>query len=368
MVEIESEEEVGRKLASVQIIKSIIKHPNADKLSIASVLGWKVIIQLDQFKEGEKVIYFEIDSLLPQKEWSEGFKIRKYKVKTIQLRGELSQGLIMPISILQEHKNEEGKSYSINQDDYKEGDDLTKILGVTKYDDDSDLDGGNKEKAFPTQFGFFKTDEDRIQSTPKYIELFKNKPFYATMKYDGTSATYFYDMKTSIFYILSRNQIRSDPTDEYSRIAEKLKLKELLAKQEGRYAIQGEIYGVGIQKNPLNLKTIEFVVFSVFDIETQKYLDFKHLVDYCKESNLKMVDVILEGDYFNYSIDELKQVSKGNYPNTTNPREGLVFRAKENWHDNLNNSNPRLSFKIINDDFLIHKEKKEEKEAKKLNK
>jgi RNA ligase (TIGR02306 family) len=341
-----------RKLASVQIIADIKEHTNADKLVIASVLGWNVVCSKnDNLKVGDKVIYFEIDSLLPQdKSWTQFLKEKKFKLKTAKIRGELSQGLIMPLKILEEY------NITTDPEKYSVGQDLTSTLNILKYlnDADEDLPSGKKSvHAFPSEFGFVKTDEPRIQSSPKLIEEFKGKPYYATLKYDGTSSTFFMDYeKDKEFYICSRNQRRPyDITDVYSRIADKFKIKEILEKDKGRYAIQGEIYGPKIQNNPFKRKDLDFAVFNVYDYVNKRYLDYEEILTYCKDNSLPYVQVMVEGDNFEFDLNKLKELSKGNYPETENPREGLVFRLKTSWSGN----NYRASFKIINDDFLLQK-------------
>lgn len=344
-------EKTSRKLASIQIITDLIKHTNAEKLMIATILGWNVVCNIsDNFKIGSKVVYFEIDTLLPcDKKFSEFMKDKKYRVKTVKLRGELSQGLALPLSILEEF------NLSSKPEDYEEGQNLTDLLGVTKYENDSDENmpnSSNKASAFPTHFGFAKTDEPRIQSSPKILENFKGKAFYATLKYDGTSTTFCYDANISEVYILSRNMKRPyDKSDVYSQIYDKFNIESILKSEKGKYAIQGETYGPSIQRNLLEVKELQFAVFNVFDMEEKKYLDLKHCLDFCTKHQLPFVDIILKGDSFNLNLDELKKLSKGNYKNTKNPREGLVFRLLDNWND----KGERNSFKIINDDYLLNK-------------
>jgi RNA ligase (TIGR02306 family) len=343
----------GRKLASVQIVDDIKPHLNSDNLALATVLGWQVVIKKEEMKIGEKIVYFEIDSLLPAKNWSEFMKEKKYRVKTINLRKEISQGLILPLSIIGE---------GVNAEDYEVGYDLTEMLGVTKYEIDSDLPDVNTQKTekpventFPT-FLIEKTDEPRIQSCPNILQAFMCQPYWASLKYDGTSVTYALDPSNpEEFYICSRNNRREfNPKDDvYSQVAVKYKIHEkLLSLGDACYALQGEIYGPKIQKNPLAVKEVKLVIFNAKDLKENRYLDLEELEGLCKQLNLQMVDVIEKGDNFNYSINDLKRVCQGFYPNTKNHREGLVFRLQKNWHAEFK----RNSFKIINDQFLLKKD------------
>jgi len=331
-----------RKLASIQIVSDIKAHLNSDRLALAKVLGWQVVIQKEEFKIGQKVVYFEIDTLLPEKPWSEFMRARKFKVKTIKLRGEISQGLILPLKIMGE---------DIKENDFEIGQNITEIIGVSKYEDDADHKTETEVKTsnFPS-FLVEKTDEPRIQSIPYMIDKFIGQSYYASLKYDGTSATYAIDPNNKeTFYICSRNLTREyDPNDLYSSIADEYKIKENLLKYDCRYAIQGEIYGPKISKNYLQVKKISFAVFNIKDLMENRFLDMQELVDTCNKLNLPVVEIVEKGQSFNYSIEELKNLSKGNYPGTKNPREGLVFRLQNEWHEKY-----RLSFKIINDDFLV---------------
>jgi len=109
-----------RKLASIQKIISIDPHPNADTLEIAKVLGWSTIIKKGEFKPGDEIVYIEVDSVLPKKPEFEFLSKYNYRVKTIKLRGIVSQGIIFPKSII-------GKNIMNN---YHEGDDVTDLLNM----------------------------------------------------------------------------------------------------------------------------------------------------------------------------------------------------------------------------------------------
>jgi RNA ligase (TIGR02306 family) len=342
--------ETNRKLASVQIIKDITEHTNSDNLALAQVLGWQVVVKRNEFKPGDKIVYFEIDSLLPEQPWCEFMKSCSYKVKTIKLRGELSQGLIMPLSILGE---------DVNESKYEEGQNLTDILGIVKYKFDADepitIKGGIKVKTetFPNHI-IEKTDEPRIQSEPKFLSLFEGKPYYASLKYDGTSGTYLLNPENNEFYICSRNNKRDyTPGDVYSDAADIYKIKEKLEQADKKYAIQCEIYGPSINCNYMNVKKITIAVFNIMDLSEKRYLDYEELCKACRELDLPMVEVIAEGDSFKFTMDELKAKSKGYYHLTKNSREGLVYRLKKDWHV----GGKRYSFKVINDEYLLSKKK-----------
>ena len=127
-----------------------------------------------------------------------------------------------------------------------------------------------------------------------------------------------------------------------------------LLKFDGKYAIQGEVYGPKVNGNPLNVPELQFVLFTIKNIKENYYLDFDEMTKVCKELDIPMVEVIEEGTFNYKTIEELLEKSKGNYPGTNGPREGLVYRLKKDW----NKDGKRCSFKVINDDYLIKTKKK----------
>ena len=334
-----------RKLASIQEISKIEPIPSLNKLESASVLGWKVAVTKGEYSQGQKIIYIETDSLLPSNEdWAQILKNNNYEVRKKKFGKKfISQGLILPLSILNNNK--------LLNEDYEIGTDVTKILNITKYNNDSDLTlpkGVQMSKLpFPKDL-IEKSDEERIQSNLDYLDKFKNKPFYSSIKYDGTSGTYLINPSNNLFYICSRNQVREyDIKDIYSIIAKKYNIEEKLRKLNCKYAIQGEIYGPGVQKNNLCVSELKIAIFTIKDIINNKYLDLNEMIDVCNLMDLPMVEICEKGNSFNYSLEELIEKSKGKYNGTNNCREGLVYRLQNNWNCN----NERFSFKVLNEDY-----------------
>lgn len=320
-----------RKLASIQIVTEIKKHPQADSLALAKILGWQVVVRLDEVKVGEKVVYCEIDSLIPtDQDWTPPSLREKgpnFLIKTIKIRKEFSQGLVIPIigSI---------KSFI----DYEVGTDVTKLLKIKKWEQ-ADLSERGGEK-FPKIID--KTDELRLQSNPDLLEKMLGQPYYSTVKMDGTSATYL--IFNDDFTACSKNFIKKGAKSAWLQVAEKYKLKEKL-EAFPHLALQGEICGPGIQKNKMCLDEISFFVFNIIDIPTRKRLPFDQLVYYTKNVfGLEMVPIEQVEDSFNFKlVEELLERSKGIYKNTKNMREGLVFRLKDGT----------TSFKVINPEYLL---------------
>lgn len=338
-----------RKLASVQVITSLTPIGKANQEELATILGWKVLVRAGQFKEGEKIIYFEIDSVLPKgAKWTKTMKPKNLHIQTKKHYGEICQGMILKLDILKK------VDFNMKIEDLEIGHDLTEFLGVTKFDENSEEGQKIIEKKFPVDL-IEKSDEIRVQSNLAYIELFSGKEFYSSIKYDGSSATYLINPTTNKFKVCSRNLgIEEDEKNIYNDIANKYDIKNKLLKTGGLYAIQGEVYGPKVNGNPLNVPDLSFVVFTIKNIKNNHYLGLEEMRKVCKELDLPMVEVVEEG-VFNYkTVESLLEKSKGNYPGTDRPREGLVYRLKEDW----NKDDKRMSFKVINDDYLINSKKK----------
>jgi len=336
-----------RKLASIQRILDLQPIPNADSIEVVTILGWKVVSKKDTFKIGDLCIYCEIDSILPDKPEFEFLRNKKFRIKTLRLRGQISQGIAFPMSIL--------KSCG---EFYEEGVDVTEKLGVKKYEPEVRGINLNGDIAGDFPDCCSKTDEIRIQTVPEIINEFKGKDCYISVKVDGTSATYVrYSDEYNIWYhVCSRNLSfkfnENNENNAYFKIWNRYNIKKIL-ESEGDIAIQGEICGPGIQKNPMKLTEIDFFVFNVYDIKIGKYLDYEDLIMFCNAVGLKTVPII--GKYnFNYTMDELIEMARGKYEGTDCNREGIVIRPLINCYSNILGT--KLSIKVINNDYLLAEE------------
>jgi hypothetical protein len=189
-----------RNLASIQRINKVIKHPNADSLDIVSVKGWNVVVKKGEFQPSDLCVYMEIDSLLPERPEFEFLASKKYRIKTIKFRGQVSQGIAFPIGILESI----GKFQSVSGDPRWEalllldkplengdtaipivpGEDVTEALGITKYEEPIPAClGGTAKGRFPSHS--IKTDEERIQNLKENYEEYKQHIWVATEKADG---------------------------------------------------------------------------------------------------------------------------------------------------------------------------------------
>ncbi len=324
-----------RKLASIQRIKAIEPIEGADSIEKAQVLGWQLVVKKDEFKVGDLCVYCEIDSLLPERPEFEFLKPRKMRIKTIKLRGQVSQGICFPLSIL--------------PDDVEiiEGLDVTQILKITKYEYPvpAHLEGKVKGK-FPSFIP--KTDETRIQVLQELLEKYEGDNFYITEKLDGSSVTYYF--KDGEFGVCSRNlELLYTEENTLWGIVKELKIDEKLKKLNRNIAIQGEIIGEGIQSNKYNIRGQKIYFFNAFDIDKYEYLGFEDFKKLIKDLELETVPII-DTDYKLISnIDKLVELSIGKSLLNNIQREGIVLRTIIEKRD----ISGRVSFKAINPKFLL---------------
>lgn len=357
-----------RKLASIQKISSVESIKNSDNLEKVKVLGWEVVVKKGEFKPDQLCIYCEIDSVLPEKPEFEFLKDRKFRIKTIKLRGTLSQGIVFPLEILPDNDRISIlERYYIYNNENIIGHDLTQKLGIYKYEIPvSPGQKGNIKGEFPTYL-IPKTDEQRIQSEPGLLnEIYNlelanevnNLSYYITEKIDGTSLTVIHiinEFKEHEIKVCSRNLELKPGDDVYWKITRQYfleeKLKAYYKTHNKNIAIQGEICGLSINKNPLNLSNQQFFVFNIYDIDNHKYYDFENFINISKELELQTVPIIETGRNFKYTLEELLKKAKGVYLNTNNQREGIVIRPTKETYSNILQG--RLSFKVINNDYLL---------------
>jgi len=358
-----------RKLATIRTISSIEEIPNADFLELAKIDGWQCVVKKDEFKEGDKCVYFEIDSILPAKVWSEFMAPRRYKVKTIRLRKTLSQGLALPL-----------ETVGITQP-LKVGTDLTEHLGVTKFDDSKPITNKRKpvphkwmmrfhitraihQRMYPGAKGswpeyFPKTDEQRIQNMLGFSQQVSGRHLYLTEKLDGQSCTIFYHhlekvgfFKRGLFGVCSRNVwLKNEGNDNWWNAAKSSRLKlalPLCCNANGMsLAIQGEIVGPGIQGNKYKLKEQELFVYNIYSIEQQRYCTFAEKKTICKMLNLTHVPVVGslgKATDMPRREDFLRLADAKSVLNIKVQREGIVVRDMED---------DQFSFKAISNAFLL---------------
>ncbi len=325
-----------RQLASIQKIKSLEPIKGADTIEKAQVLGWIVVVKKGEFKVGDLCVYCEIDSIMPEKPEYDFLKPRKMRIKTVKLRGQVSQGICFKLSVLPTGTT------------IKEDLDVTDIIGVEKYDPPlpRSLSGVAKNR-FPSFIP--KTNETRVQVLQNLLDKFKNEKCYIAEKLDGSSVTYY--MKDGEFGVCSRNlELVENEENAMWRIARKLDIENKLRSLNKNYALQAEIVGEKIQKNTLKLRGQTVFFFNIFDIDNSKYLDFKDFVATIKSLNLNTVPIVKEEYLLENDINKFVEMSIGkSLINKKGWREGIVIRP----HKEKFTNGERFSFKVLNPKFLL---------------
>lgn len=191
---------IKRKLATIQRVNKITPIENADFIELAHVLGWQCIVaKREEVKEGDLVVYFEIDSLLPEEECFEFLRDKKFRIRTIKYRKQISQGLAVKLDALP-------KKWQVK--DPQVGDDMTDIIGVKKYEIPVRKSHSNVEriKINPLPDYVRKTGADRIQNI-NLKEMFGGKQIVVTEKLDGQSTSFAYNQKLDRIIIMSHTVI-----------------------------------------------------------------------------------------------------------------------------------------------------------------
>jgi len=335
-----------RKLATIRKIDNILPIEGADMIELSTVGGWKVVVAKDvNHKVGDLVVYCEIDSFLPIEPEFEFLRKSSYKkmadgtegfrLKTIKLRGQVSQGLIVPLDVL--------LKCGVSSDDVYEGLDVTGTLGIVKYEPPipAQLSGMVKGN-FPSFLK--KTDEERIQNLTKEYGIYSLDKFYVTEKLDGSSVTYY--VKDGVFGVCSRNlDLLEDENNSMWKFAVTTGLREKMVGLGKNIAIQGEIIGEGIQGNPYKIIGQTVKVFNGFDIDKYDYLSLSELLDLTKVLEVKTVPILDLSFTLPETIDELLLTAEGkSMLNIKTEREGVVIRS----HDR------KISFKAISNKFLLN--------------
>jgi RNA ligase (TIGR02306 family) len=335
-----------RKLASVQRIKEILPIEGADAIELAIVNGWKVVVgKTVGHKVGDLAVYCEIDSFLPVKPEFEFLRKSSYKkmvdregfrLKTIKLRGQVSQGLVLPIRELQ----------LPNKDLLAEGMDVTTELGILKYEPPIPAELAGKVKGlFP---GFIpKTDEERVQNLTQDFEEWKKLPkgsFYTTEKLDGSSATYFF--KDGEFGVCSRNlELLETEGNTFWRVSREMDLENKMKSLGYNVSFQGELVGEGIQGNPYKIKGQKVFFFNLFNIDKYEHSGLEEFEKTIKDLGLETVPVLETNFDLPGTIEDL--LSYADAKSSLNPsfdREGVVIRSKDR----------KISFKAISNKFLLN--------------
>ena len=365
-----------RKLASVQVIADVQPIDGADTIVKVRINDWWCVAKKGEFQVGDLCVYHEIDSLLPmgthydflsprgtkKSELEDGTIVEGYRLKTIKLRGQISQGLALPISII----TDSDPFFFAIHDNLIEpngvGTDVTSLLGVHKYE--QPLSPQLKGKArgnFPSFLR--KSDQERCQNLRKDIwTAFVNEDkFQVTVKLDGSSMTIFqigeeqaenYGTE-SRFGVCSRNlELQKDEGNAFWSVALRDKMAETMQSLEKDYAMQGELISPSIQGNFEGVSRPDFYVYNMFDIKNQCWVSPIGVEDYASTLGLNHVPILhksvtLRTLFPDATEDTIVQslLTFADGPSAFGGkfREGLVFKREDG----------KFSFKAISNKYLL---------------
>jgi RNA ligase (TIGR02306 family) len=370
---------MSRKLVTLRKVSAIIPIDKCDNIALAIIDGWSVIVKKTEFQVGDQCLFFEIDSFIPASDTRFEFLKKTttfegkegYRLKTMKMKGVISQGLALPLTMFPELTD-----YS---DDYSDK------LGVIKYDNAiQELDQrpglkpGKPRESFPSFIP--KTDQERIQNlTHLWKTLPPDTAFEETLKLDGSSMTcYKIDQTPTLwqrfkalfgftapnyhFGVCSRNLELSRSANNVITFDNQGKSSEynqsdfwrtaisydIESKLPTGYAVQGELLGPKIQANHEKVTKLEYHIFDVFDISTGLYLRPLERREFCAKHGLPHVpitDTMFQP--FQYTLQELLEHVDTESMNPNTISEGRVYKV-------IDGSN--LSFKVINNKYLLKSE------------
>jgi RNA ligase (TIGR02306 family) len=335
-----------RKLATIRVISQLKPIKDADLIEVAVIDGWEVVVKKGEFSVGELCVYFEIDSWIPTelapflskgKEPKEYQGIKGERLRTIKLKGQISQGLVLPLSLA-------------DKEFYGIGEDVTEEFGILKWEPTIPAQLAGKMAGNFPQF-IPKTDQERIQNCLRTVEKLGESLWEVTEKLDGSSMTVFRTTNedgSTHLGVCSRNyELKTDDLDNtFVKTAHKECILAKLAAHNLQVALQGELLGPGIQGNSYNMSEPTFFCFDIWDIQAQQYYSTEQRLSLCKSLGIQHTPV-----FANYlttgmtTVSELLTFAEGK--SALNPkaeREGLVFK---------NVNNPQMSFKAISNKWLL---------------
>lgn len=325
-----------RKMATVRRIAAINQIPDADSIECAVIGGWKVVTKKGEYQAGDLAVYCEIDSWIPNElapflskgEPKEYNGIKGERLRTVRLRKQLSQGLLLPYSIL-------GRIGA-------EDEDVSEELNIQKWEAPINPQlAGQAKGNFPSRIP--KTDQERVQNLSKELEQYADQVFEVTEKLEGSSMTCY--MIDGEFGVCSRNMdLKRDENNTFWRVAIEQGIEnKMRTLASDNYAIQGELIGPGIQGNIYNLNKHTFRVFDIYDIDAGEYVfpETRHqIVEALRLTHVPLIGFLAIQANMDYLLETAEGMS---LLNDKQEREGLVYKAAQG----------QFSFKAISNKYLL---------------
>jgi RNA ligase (TIGR02306 family) len=337
-----------RKMATIRKIDALRPIPGADAIECAIVGGWTCVVKKGEYTVGDLAVYCEIDSFIPTAiapfltkpgHYAKTFEgVEGERLRTVKLRGQLSQGLLLPLKELY------GPLRGLNN--HFEGQDVSENLGILKYEAPIPASlAGEVKGMFPSMIP--KTDQERVQNLTADLEQWKAEEltWEVTEKLDGSSMTaYVIDGDVGV---CSRNlDLKHNTDNSLWRAAYKYELPAKLANIGRNIAIQGEIVGNGIQGNMYKMRDQDFYVYDIYDIDAGCYFTPAERLAMANELGLNHVPVLAPAVNLDRTdMDQILKFAEGETTLLTSncQREGVVYKCNEK----------QVSFKAISNNFLL---------------
>lgn len=336
-----------RKMATIRKIDETRPIPDVDAIECAVIGGWTVVVKKGEFQPNDLAVYCEIDSWIPTELapfLSKGKEPRVYngvsgeRLKTVRLRGQISQGLLLPIEVAFPGSDREFWWSQVDTD-------VSERLGIQKWEPKIPAQlAGQVRGNFPTAIP--KTDQERCQNLVKEINaaIDAGLEFEVTEKLEGSSCTMYLDLEGE-FHVCSRNlDLKFDKNNSFWRAAKKYDVEnELRAAGALGYAVQGELIGPGIQKNIYQLTDFEFRVFDVYNVQEGRYLTPGERAVFVSNLGLSHVPILRTRMRLLPVQGTLELAEGKSVLNDNQEREGIVFKE----------INGGMTFKAISNKYLL---------------
>ncbi len=311
-------------LAKIAVIEKVRPIGGKDRIVLARVENYDTIVT-KEYKEGDTVVYVFYDAVLPSTNPEFEFlrkrcfnrKLDGYHIKPMKMGGVISEGLVLPLSVLPPGK------------EYKVGDIVTEDLGIRPYILPEESGPSKKVGTYPPLVP--KADEDNIESVCGCWNEWKEKEFYVTEKVEGSAGTWIYTREDDAFHTYSHNWEVDGGVwcDAAANILLKEKMKGYVLRHGlESLVLQGEVVGPGVQKNIYHLTKADVYFYGMMDINGRRF-DFNEFRTALGELELKMVPLVSETARLPENIDEILRDSVGkSLIDPDVPREGVVWRTK----------------------------------------
>lgn len=354
-----------RKMCTVRRIDSVDPIEGADRIEVARVGGWSVVVGKGEYAPGDYALYFEIDTFMPSDDerfaflasrgtrkmvWK-GEEREGHVLRTAKMRGVYSQGLLM-----------NPEQWGISDDALPklcdEGINMSKQVGVWEWSKplpSSDFIGRYDPHVGP------RTDAVRIQNVDAHIwDIAKRTHHFLSVKVDGTSTTMVYDNRVNRLRCFSHNN-EFDSTVGLGNVMLECAEKQGIAdfcRANPMVTVQSELCGPKIQSNRYALGEHRLFVFSVWDMSGGRYLDPYVFKELSKSVVPKLgVDI----DQFDGPDDFLAWVD-GMRGNITRDRldEGVVLHivgnltaSQDEWFELCDALGQQRQIKAVSNKYLL---------------